>query len=73
MRSRMGPNVRSETKYFNLTSKAVLCASFFRVTGGIFSPAVHQGWGNIPAPRAAAGRGEHLLGIPLPGVLLLLL
>jgi len=59
--------------YFSLISKAVLHASFLAVAGSIFSPAVDWGWGNIPALRATTGGGKHLLGIPLPGVLLLLL
>lgn len=56
--------------YFSLTSKAMLHASFLRMMGSIFSPAVDWGWGNIPALRATTGGGKHLPGILLPGVLL---
>lgn len=59
--------------YFSLTSKAVLHASFLRVMATIFLPAANWGWGNIPAHSATTGGGKHLPGIPLPGVLLLLL
>lgn len=65
--------LHAEMNYFSLTSKAVLHASFLRVMGSVCSLAVDRGRGNIPALRAATGGGKHLPGIPLPGVLLLLL